>query len=277
MFFVHSAAVSQLFKTVDSKVSTKVSVDGKHKKYSVYPRRTFIIKMCKEQPNRKRRDSSGVPDRPSKSSSSNIYSTGDFYGGNNNFGSNSQDFEGDSNRVNEIPLPVIKLLQKYNISLSSFPKDIISALKSNELSPLQLEKIALIGTNSLYGFLCQKVPGLWPRLVGNPRFEFSMLVEVLIGVTTKSLSEIRKRGKSFRKEFDFYLSDISLEIVGDIALVWLLSPVFSSRGSLQNYWLCRNTFWNRELIFGGKECWHFVSSLFSLRWSVSLRLLSVME
>ncbi|GJD11306.1 protein reticulata, chloroplastic [Galdieria sulphuraria] len=177
--------------------------------------------------------SSRAPDQTRKlDSSQNANSAYGSCGGNNNFGSRhfSQGSEGDPSNDVEFPLPVAKLFQKYNLTSSAFPEDLVLLLKSDALSPLQLEKIALIGTNSLYCFLCKVIPGLWPRLIGNPRFEFSLFAEVLIGVTTKTLSEIRKRGKSFQKEFDFYLSDISLEIIGDIALVWLLSPVFTFQG-----------------------------------------------
>mmetsp|Transcript_7652 Transcript_7652/g.23174 ORF Transcript_7652/g.23174 Transcript_7652/m.23174 type:complete len:208 (+) Transcript_7652:736-1359(+) len=49
-------------------------------------------------------------------------------------------------------------------------------------------------------------------------------VELAIGFGSKTLVEVQSRGERFWKEFDFYLSDIALEIVGDFALVWLLSP-----------------------------------------------------
>mmetsp|Transcript_24756 Transcript_24756/g.97851 ORF Transcript_24756/g.97851 Transcript_24756/m.97851 type:complete len:88 (-) Transcript_24756:3774-4037(-) len=49
-------------------------------------------------------------------------------------------------------------------------------------------------------------------------------VELAIGFGSKTFVEVKVRGERFWKEFDFYLSDIALELVGDFALVWLLSP-----------------------------------------------------
>lgn len=49
-------------------------------------------------------------------------------------------------------------------------------------------------------------------------------VELAIGFATKTFAEVKTRGDKFWKEFDFYLSDIALELVGDFSLVWLLSP-----------------------------------------------------
>ncbi|GJQ15673.1 hypothetical protein GpartN1_g7464.t1 [Galdieria partita] len=211
--------------------------DSRYRQSFACPRPSLFIQMCNYQPKEGKNDLSAVPDRTGKfGSPRDTNSAYGSYGGNNNFGNGnfSQDSEGDSSNAAELPLPVAKLFQKYNLALSAFPEDLTLLLKSNTLSPLQLDKIALIGTNSLYRFLCKVIPGLWPRLIGNPRFEFSLLVEVLIGVTTKTFSEVRKRGKRFQNEFDFYLSDISLEIIGDIALVWLLSPVLNFKCPSQN-------------------------------------------
>lgn len=68
-------------------------------------------------------------------------------------------------------------------------------------------------------------PALRNRLAANRHLPLQMGVEITVGVVTKTLAELQGRGDRFWKEFDFYLSDIALEIFGDAILVWLLSPV----------------------------------------------------
>lgn len=80
------------------------------------------------------------------------------------------------------------------------------------------------------GALARVWPALRNRLVANKRLPIQIGVELTVGFVTKTLAELRGRGDKFWREFDFYLSDIALELVGDAMLVWLLSPtaVFAS-------------------------------------------------
>lgn len=77
----------------------------------------------------------------------------------------------------------------------------------------------------LLGWLASKWPALRNRLGANKRLPLQMGVEVTVGAISKTMAEVQGRGEKFWNEFDFYLSDISLEVFGDIVLVWLLSPV----------------------------------------------------
>lgn len=81
------------------------------------------------------------------------------------------------------------------------------------------------------GWLASRWPGLRNRLAANRRLALQMVVEISVGVVTKTLAELQGRGERFWKEFDFYLSDIALEVFGDALLVWLLSPVALSRAA----------------------------------------------
>eukprot|EP00854_Cymbomonas_tetramitiformis_P002011 gene2011-2698_t len=79
------------------------------------------------------------------------------------------------------------------------------------------------------------------RMLGSPRFLFTLGLEEAIGCTAKMIAEVGSRGESFMAELDFVFSDIvrpstlaglvaakadieMLEIIGDFSLVWLLAP-----------------------------------------------------
>lgn len=95
---------------------------------------------------------------------------------------------------------------------------------ATELGAVSSEKPTLPNKGS-QNWLVKSWPALSNRLSANPKLPIQLGVEISVGFVTKTLAEFQGRGERFWKEFDFYLSDIALEIVGDAMLVWLLSPV----------------------------------------------------
>lgn len=49
--------------------------------------------------------------------------------------------------------------------------------------------------------------------------------EIVIDSGCATFAEVRKRGKEFWDEFEFYLSDLLVGLVMDVVLVGLLAPV----------------------------------------------------
>lgn len=95
----------------------------------------------------------------------------------------------------------------------------------------QLRSIEAASRIPVIGSLALSWPALRDRLAANRRLPLQMGVEITVGVVTKTIAELNGRGDRFWKEFDFYLSDMALEIFGDAILVWLLSPAALLRGS----------------------------------------------
>jgi hypothetical protein len=125
-------------------------------------------------------------------------------------------------------LPEIEvLLDREARSVSSLPTEFQSKIFDGSLEPLELERFFNIEKMFFLGAIARIWPAFRSRLVANPRFLSVMAVELIIGFFSKTAAEMRQRGDSFWSEFDFYLSDIMLELVGDFALVWLLSPTLA--------------------------------------------------
>lgn len=110
------------------------------------------------------------------------------------------------------------LLRETGRGLESLPKEVRMGTAQQIGRYLTLEK-------GLFGWIVRAWPGLRDRLVANKRLPVQMGVELSVGFVTKTLAEVQGRGERFWKEFDFYLSDMALELVGDAMLVWLLSPM----------------------------------------------------
>ncbi|CAN8065871.1 unnamed protein product [Agarophyton chilense] len=85
----------------------------------------------------------------------------------------------------------------------------------------------------ILGGIARRWPALRFRLMANSRLPLQMGVELGIGFTTKTVAEVQGRKGRFWNEFDFYLSDIALELFGDAMLVWLLSPVAMVGGPIR--------------------------------------------
>ena len=94
-----------------------------------------------------------------------------------------------------------------------------------EATKEQIERMLAVEALPVIGALARSWPALRYRLMANGRLPLQLATEVTVGCFTKTLAEYQGRGKNFWKEFDFYLSDLALEIVGDAMLVWLLSPI----------------------------------------------------
>lgn len=97
----------------------------------------------------------------------------------------------------------------------------------------EVKRLKEVYSIPVLGAIARRWPALRFRLMANARLPLQMGVEVCIGFTTKTVAEVRGRGERFWKEFDFYLSDLALELFGDAMLVWLLSPVALAGGPVR--------------------------------------------
>ncbi|KAA8491515.1 Protein RETICULATA-RELATED 1, chloroplastic [Porphyridium purpureum] len=117
------------------------------------------------------------------------------------------------------------VLTKYGQTLQSLSADVRFSVTNGECTAAVLERVLQAEALPFgLGALAQRIAPFRNRLVGSPAFLMTMGVELAIGFSTKTVAEVRTRKERFWKEFDFYLSDIALEIIGDFVLVWLLSP-----------------------------------------------------
>lgn len=123
---------------------------------------------------------------------------------------------------------VLAILAAAGRDVSSLPPDVRSATAS------QMHRLLAVERTPLIGWLASAWPALRNRLVANERLPVQLGVELCVGFITKTLAEVQGRGKKFWKEFDFYLSDMALELVGDAMLVWLLSPVALFSGGIES-------------------------------------------
>lgn len=140
-------------------------------------------------------------------SGSDINGTGE--GGNGGSGDNGGNDENDGNEGEHNELS--RLLR-------------LTEAESKRASLAELRSLQAASRIPLLGWLALRWPALRDRLAANPRFGLQMGVELTVGLVTKSLAEVQVRGERFWKEFDFYLSDMALELFGDAMLVFLLSP-----------------------------------------------------
>lgn len=123
-----------------------------------------------------------------------------------------------------LPEEVLAVLYTASRTASSVPQDVLRAAASGRIPSDVLARVLAVESWPIFGMLIRSWPGLRNRLVANARFPMQLGVELTVGVTTKTLAEVGMRGDRFWTEFDFYCSDLALEVVGDAMLVWLLSP-----------------------------------------------------
>jgi len=119
-------------------------------------------------------------------------------------------------------------------ALASLPKDMAGALSRGALSMGYVRLWLKASTTPLLGALVRAFPGFRDRVLGNPRFLLVLAIEELIGCSARMAGEIQGRpGDRFWKEINFVASDMSLEVIGDFFIVWLLSPraCFAPRSS----------------------------------------------
>ncbi|KAG2423210.1 hypothetical protein HXX76_015467 [Chlamydomonas incerta] len=74
------------------------------------------------------------------------------------------------------------------------------------------------------GMLCRTMPYFRDRILADPLFLFKVGAEVVIDSGCATVAEVRKRGKDFWAEFEFYLSDLLVGLVLDVVLVSLMAP-----------------------------------------------------
>lgn len=109
-------------------------------------------------------------------------------------------------------------------SAAELPADLRDALARGVLSAELLRRWLRLARTPLLGPLAKAIPGFRDRIMGNPRFLLVLTIELAMGVSAKTSAEIKARGDKFGKEINFVMSDLALEVVGDAAIVWLLSP-----------------------------------------------------
>lgn len=145
----------------------------------------------------------------------------------NGNGRSHGDGEGSDDGQGGVDPEVLAVLRAAGRKLASVPSDARSANVS------QIRRLLAVEETPLIGWLARVWPALRNRLMANERLPIQLGVELSVGFMTKTLAEVQGRGKRFWKEFDFYMSDLALELVGDAMLVWLLCPTTLFRGNIK--------------------------------------------
>mmetsp|Transcript_6379 Transcript_6379/g.18369 ORF Transcript_6379/g.18369 Transcript_6379/m.18369 type:complete len:366 (-) Transcript_6379:765-1862(-) len=122
------------------------------------------------------------------------------------------------------------IFAKAGMGPSSLPADMQAALAKGTLSAEILRRWLALVKMPLLGALARLSPAFRNRVLGNPRFLLVLFIELAMGLSAKTSAEYKQRGDRFFKEINFVLSDLALEVVGDVAIVWLLSPKVSFKG-----------------------------------------------
>ncbi|GMH45435.1 hypothetical protein BSKO_13392 [Bryopsis sp. KO-2023] len=107
----------------------------------------------------------------------------------------------------------------------TLPADFKLAAQADGLRAQTLNGFIQLQGLLFIGFLMNGLPWVRDRLIVDPKFLFKILAEVSIDSGCATVAEVRKRGEHFWDEFEFYLSDMVVGIVLDVALVTLLAPV----------------------------------------------------
>eukprot|EP00210_Caulerpa_lentillifera_P008522 g8129.t1 len=105
------------------------------------------------------------------------------------------------------------------------PNDFIKAAASSGIRASTLRKFLSLQSLISVGLLVRVFPWIRDRLIADPAYLFKVFTEVIIDSGCATLAEVRKRGEHFFDEFEFYLSDMIVGLVLDVALVSLLAPV----------------------------------------------------
>ncbi|CAD7703790.1 unnamed protein product [Ostreobium quekettii] len=124
------------------------------------------------------------------------------------------------------------------------PQDYAAAARSGGLRASTLRGFANVQALPFAGALVWMLPWVRDRMVADPRFLYKVFVEVAIDSGCATVAEVRKRGQNFWGEFEFYLSDMAVGFVLDVALVTMLAPVAvvgakppsSSMSGLMRWW-----------------------------------------
>ena len=108
--------------------------------------------------------------------------------------------------------------------LADLPADMAAALSRGALTLGDVRRWVALSRTPLLGALARAWPGFRDRVLGNPRFLLVLAIEEAIGCSARMAGEVRGRGDRFWDEIAMVASDMSLEVLGDFAIVWLLSP-----------------------------------------------------
>lgn len=135
--------------------------------------------------------------------------------------------EEDDDSENSSAQDIDSILAKAGSSSSELPADMQAALARGALFTSDVRLWLKLLSTPIVGHLCKLLPAFRSRMLGNPRFLMVLAIEEAIGVAAKWTAEKTSRKEKFWKEFDFVLSDMALEVIGDFFVVWLLSPTRS--------------------------------------------------
>lgn len=145
-----------------------------------------------------------------------------------NGGGGDDDDENDKNGNGAEEPELLNLAEAEAISAEKgvqLPNDFKVAAQGDGLRAETLNKFLQLQGLLFIGFLMHGLPWVRDRLIVDPKFLFKILAEVGIDSGCATVAEVRKRGEHFWDEFEFYLSDMVVGIVLDVALVSLLAPV----------------------------------------------------
>lgn len=106
----------------------------------------------------------------------------------------------------------------------SIPADMLEVAKKYGLRASVLNAFVAAQGLVFTGFLCRTLPYFRDRILADPLFLFKVGAEVVIDSGCATVAEVRKRGKDFWAEFEFYLSDLLVGLVLDVVLVSLMAP-----------------------------------------------------
>jgi hypothetical protein len=108
----------------------------------------------------------------------------------------------------------------------SVPADMLDTARAVGLRSSALSKYIALQGLGLTSALARKLPWVRNRLLADDKFLFKVAAEVVIDTACATVAEVRKRGDEFWAEFEFYLSDLVVGVVLDVALVTLMAPKF---------------------------------------------------
>lgn len=115
-------------------------------------------------------------------------------------------------------------LPQFGDVLADLPADMAAALSRGALTLGDVRRWLALSSTPVVGAVARAWPGFRDRVLGNPRFLLVLAIEEAIGCSARMAGEIQGRGDRFWSEAAMVASDMSLEILGDFAIVWLLSP-----------------------------------------------------
>ncbi|GIL81612.1 hypothetical protein Vretimale_1224 [Volvox reticuliferus] len=140
-------------------------------------------------------------------------------GGGDNGGRGRGDGEGDDRVLTLSEVEAFAAEKKMRL-----PADMLEVAKKYGLRLSVLNAFVAAQGLLLSGLLCRTMPYFRDRILADPLFLFKVGAEVLIDSGCATVAEVRKRGKKFWSEFEFYLSDLLVGLVLDVVLVSLMAP-----------------------------------------------------